>query len=38
LLFQVSFHVLPLKSSKYFSFCNTVFSSWRRRGWVYYPY
>jgi hypothetical protein len=27
--FQVNFHVLPFKNpSKYFSFCDTVFSSW----------
>jgi hypothetical protein len=28
--FQVNFHVLPFKkkTSKYFSFCDTVFSSW----------
>jgi hypothetical protein len=29
--FQVNFHVLPFKiPSKYFSFCDTVFSSWGR--------
>jgi hypothetical protein len=26
-------------SSKYFSFCDTVFSSWGRSGWIFYlPY
>jgi hypothetical protein len=38
--FQVNFHVLPLKkTSKYFSFCDTVFSSWGRSGRIcYLPY
>jgi hypothetical protein len=39
--FQVNFHVLPFKknSSKYFSFCDTIFSSWGRSGWIcYLPY
>jgi hypothetical protein len=39
--FQVNFHVLPLKKkpSKYFSFCDTVFSSWGRSGRIcYLPY
>jgi hypothetical protein len=36
--FQVNFHVLPFKkkSSKYFSFCDTVFSSWGRSGRICY--
>jgi hypothetical protein len=35
-----NFHVLPFKkSSKYFSFCDTVFSSWGRSGQIcYLPY
>jgi hypothetical protein len=38
--FQVNFHVLPLKNlSKYFSFCDTIFSSWGRSGRIcYLPY
>ena len=38
--FKVNFHVLPFKkSSKYFSFCDTVFSSWGRSGRIcYLPY
>jgi hypothetical protein len=38
--FQVNFHVLPFKKTfKYFSFCDTVFSSWGRSGWIcYLPY
>jgi hypothetical protein len=38
--FQVNFHVLPFKKpSKYFSFCDTVFSSWGRSGQIcYLPY
>jgi hypothetical protein len=38
--FQVNFHVLPLKKpSKYFSFCDIVFSSWGRNGRIcYLPY
>jgi hypothetical protein len=38
--FQVNFHVLPFKNpSKYFSFCDTVFSSWGRSGRIcYLPY
>jgi hypothetical protein len=38
--FQVNFHVLPFKKpSKYFSFCDTVFSSWGRIGQIcYLPY
>jgi hypothetical protein len=38
--FQVNFHVLPLKKpSKYFSFCDTIFSSWGRSGRIcYLPY
>jgi hypothetical protein len=38
--FQVNFHVLPFKEpSKYFSFCETVFSSWGRSGRIcYLPY
>jgi hypothetical protein len=38
--FQVNFHGLPFKKpSKYFSFCDTVFSSWGRSGWIcYLPY
>jgi hypothetical protein len=38
--FQVKFHVLPIKKpSKHFSFCDTVFSSWGRSGWIcYLPY
>jgi hypothetical protein len=42
--FQVNFHVLPFKTFKYFSFCDTVFSSWGRSGricylpyWIKYP-
>jgi hypothetical protein len=37
---KVNFHVLPLKKpSKYFSFCDTVFSSWGRSGRIcYLPY
>jgi hypothetical protein len=37
---QVKFYVLPFKKpSKYFSFCDTVFSSWGRSGWIcYLPY
>jgi hypothetical protein len=37
---QVNFHVLPFKKpSKYFSFCDTVFSSWGRSGRIcYLPY
>jgi hypothetical protein len=39
-LFQVNFHVLPFrKPSKYFSFCDTVFSSWGRSGQIcFLPY
>jgi hypothetical protein len=38
--FQVNFHVLHFKKpSKYFSFCDTVFSSWGRSGQIcYLPY
>jgi hypothetical protein len=39
--FQVNFHVLPFKKkpSKYFSHCDTVFSSWGRSGRIcYFPY
>jgi hypothetical protein len=37
--FQVNFHVLPFKTFKYFSFCDTVFSSWVHSGRVcYLPY
>jgi hypothetical protein len=37
--FQVNFHVLPFKIFKYFSFYDTVFSSWGRSGRVcYLPY
>jgi hypothetical protein len=38
--FQVNFHVLPFKKpSKYFSFCDTIFSSWERSGRIcYLPY
>jgi hypothetical protein len=38
--FQVNFHVLPLKkTSKYFSFCDTIFSSWGHSGRIcYLPY
>jgi hypothetical protein len=38
--FQVNFHVLPFKKpSKYFSFCDTVFSSGGRSGQIcYLPY
>jgi hypothetical protein len=38
--FQVNFRVLPFKKpSKYFSFCDTVFSSWGRSGRIcYLPY
>jgi hypothetical protein len=38
--FQLNFHVLPFKKpSKYFSFCDTVFSSWGRSGRIcYLPY
>jgi hypothetical protein len=37
--FQVNFHVLPFKTFKNFSFCDTVFSSWGRSGRVcYLPY
>jgi hypothetical protein len=38
--FQENFHVLPFKKpSKYFSFCDTVFSSWGRSGRIFYlPY
>jgi hypothetical protein len=39
--FQVNFHVLPFKkkTSKNFSFCDTVFSSWGRSGRIFYlPY
>jgi hypothetical protein len=39
--FQVNFHVLPFKKkpSKYFSFCDTIFSSWGRSGQIcYLPY
>jgi hypothetical protein len=38
--FQVNFHVLPFKKpSKYFSFCDTIFSSWGRSGRIcYLPY
>jgi hypothetical protein len=37
---KVNFHVLPLKKpSKYFSFCDTVFSSWGGSGRIcYLPY
>jgi hypothetical protein len=35
--FQVNFHVLTFKkSSKYFSFCDPVFSSWGRSGQISY--
>jgi hypothetical protein len=35
--FQVNFHVLPFKKpSKYFLFCDTVFSSWGRSGRICY--
>jgi hypothetical protein len=35
--FQVNFHVLPFKKpSKYFSFSDTVFSSWGRSGRICY--
>jgi hypothetical protein len=35
--FQVNFHVLPFeKLSKYFSFCDTVFSSWGHSGRICY--
>jgi hypothetical protein len=35
--FQVNFHVLPFKKpSKYFSFCDTIFSSWGRSGRICY--
>jgi hypothetical protein len=38
--FQVNFHVPPFKKlSKYFSFCDTIFSSWGRSGQIFYlPY
>jgi hypothetical protein len=38
--FQVKFHVLPFKKpSKYFSFCDIVFSSWGCSGRIcYLPY
>jgi hypothetical protein len=37
--FQLNFHVLPFKTFKYFSFCDTIFCSWGRSGWVcYLPY
>jgi hypothetical protein len=38
--FQVNFHVLPFKKlSKYFSFCDTIFSSWGHSGRIcYLPY
>jgi hypothetical protein len=38
--FQVNFYVLSFKKpSKYFSFCDTVFSSWGRSGRIcYLPY
>jgi hypothetical protein len=37
--FQVNFHVLPLKKpSKYFLFCDTIFSSWGRGQICYLPY
>jgi hypothetical protein len=38
--FQVNFHVLPFKKPlKYFSFSDTVFSSWGRSGRIcYLPY
>jgi hypothetical protein len=38
--FQVNFRVLPFKKpSKYFSFCDTVFSSWGHSGRIcYLPY
>jgi hypothetical protein len=38
--FQANFHVLPFKKpSKYFSFYDTVFSSWERSGRIcYLPY
>jgi hypothetical protein len=38
--FQVNFHVLPFKKpSKYFSFYDTVFSSWGRSDRIcYLPY
>jgi hypothetical protein len=37
--FQANFHVLPFKIFKYFSFCDTIFSSWGRSGRVcYLPY
>jgi hypothetical protein len=35
--FQVNFHVLPFKKpSKYFLFCDTVFSLWGRSGRICY--
>jgi hypothetical protein len=35
--FQVNLHVLPFKKpSKYFLFCDTVFSSWGRSGRICY--
>jgi hypothetical protein len=35
--FQVNSHVLPFKKpSKYFSFCDTVFSSWGHSGRICY--
>jgi hypothetical protein len=35
--FQVNFHVLPFKKpSKYFSFCDNIFSSWGRSGRICY--
>jgi hypothetical protein len=38
--FQVNFYVLPFKKPlKYFSFCDTIFSSWGRSGRIcYLPY
>jgi hypothetical protein len=39
--FQVNFHMLPFKKKplKYFSFCDTVFSSWGHSGRIcYLPY
>jgi hypothetical protein len=38
--FRVNFHVLPFKKpSKYFLFCDIVFSSWGRSGRIcYLPY
>jgi hypothetical protein len=38
--FQVNCHVLPFKKrSKYFSFCDSIFSSWGRSGRIcYLPY